>query len=200
MDNKSNKPNDTSSVKNDDPFNLENLKLKQNFDETVGVKKHLTTVPIRRPNRQEFFRIRSGSEWFIDTALLEIKDESETYLVAPKLWPDMSDEIIYKRLVVTLNRQGVLALWPLKLPLSDGRLDNWSRSALVASEKAEKNWIKLQSNRSLGAYDIYVGADGLPDPEWPEDYTFQEILDIAFRDYKITDLEHPVIRRLRGKI
>ncbi len=50
---------------------------------------------------------------------------------------------------------------------------------------------------SLGAYEIFEAASDLPDPEWPE-VTFQEVLEIAFRDRFIKDFDHPVLRRLRG--
>ncbi len=183
----------------EDPFSLDNLRLAQNFDQAVGVQKLLTVVPVRKPNRQEFIRVRPGPEWQLDTALLDFKADGETYLVAPPLWPFLSDDVSYRRLVVAINRQRTLFIWPLRLPRADGRLDPWSSSALQAAERAETAWVKLQSNRDLGAYEVYQGSDDLPAPEWP-DYTFQQILDVAFRNFRITDLEHPAIKRLHGKI
>ena len=40
-----------------DPFDLANLRLDQSFVETAGVKKLLTTVPVRKPNPQDFVRV-----------------------------------------------------------------------------------------------------------------------------------------------
>ena len=37
-----------------DPFDPANLRLSQSFTETVGVKKLLTTVPVRKPSPQDF--------------------------------------------------------------------------------------------------------------------------------------------------
>ena len=37
-----------------DPFDLSNLRLDQSFVESAGVKKLLTTVPVRKPNPQDF--------------------------------------------------------------------------------------------------------------------------------------------------
>lgn len=182
-----------------DPFSLENLRLSQDFDQAVGVQKLLTIVPVRKPNRQEFIRVRPGPEWQLDTALLDFKEDGETYLVAPALWPYLSDDVSFRRLVVAINRQRTLFIWPLRLPRADGRLDAWSSSALQAAERAETAWVKLQGNRDLGAYEVYQGSDDLPAPEWP-DYSFQEILNVAFRDFRITDLEHPAIKRLHGKL
>ena len=183
-----------------DPWGLESLRLTQAFDEAVGVSKQLTVVPVRKPGRQEFIQVRPGDDWRLDTAILDFKEESESYLIHPDLWSYLSDDVTFRRLVVTINRQGVLAVWPLKLPSADGRLDAWSRSALDAAHLAESAWIKLQSNRSLGAYDVYRGADDLPPPEWPGGYDFQAVLDLAFRDFRIDSLDHPVIRRLHGKV
>ncbi len=48
--------NDTTQMAN--PFdNLCALRLDQSYADTVGVKKLLTTVPVRKPNRQDFVRV-----------------------------------------------------------------------------------------------------------------------------------------------
>jgi hypothetical protein len=52
---------------------------------------------------------------------------------------------------------------------------------------------------SLGAYDVFVAAGELGEPEWPT-APFSELLRIAFRDRLIDDLNHPVLRRLRGEV
>ena len=67
------------------------------------------------------------------------------------------------------------------------------------SEMAKKSWIRLVANMSLGAYEVYEAAGSLPDPEWP-DLDFAEILKVAFKGQYITDIDHPVIRRLLGEL
>ena len=39
------------------PFDTASLRLDQSLAGTVGVKKLLTTVPVRKPNRQDFVRV-----------------------------------------------------------------------------------------------------------------------------------------------
>jgi hypothetical protein len=39
------------------PFDPANLRLSQSFVETAGVKKLLTTVPVRKPSAQDFVRV-----------------------------------------------------------------------------------------------------------------------------------------------
>ena len=102
-----------------------------------------------------------------------------------------------KTLFTAINRQGVLFLWPVRLPDPQGRQMEWWRSMREAAELAMTQWIRTKSNMSLGAYEIYVAESTMAEPEWPG-VTFQELIRLAFRDRLITDLDHPVIKRLRG--
>ena len=179
-------------------FDLSRLRLSQNFAETVGVKKALITVPVRKPGRQDFIRVHPDPNYRIETAVVELKEDGEIYLVAPDLWSELPGELTPKALFATMNRQGVLFLWPIRLPGEDGRLDEWNASALEAAEMAQKRWIRVASNRSLGAYEVYEATGNLPEPDWPT-VDFQKILEIAFKGRYIDDLDHPVIKRLRGE-
>lgn len=181
-----------------DPFDLSRLKLNQNFADAAGVKKALLTVPVRKPNRQDFVRVHPGPEYRLETAVLELKEERETYLVSPDLWLDLPGELVAKVLFLTLNRQKVLSLWPVRLPGEDGRVDDWNQSALEAADIAQHQWVRVQANMSLGAYEVFTASGVLPEPEWPEQ-TFQDILKIAFKGRLIDRLDHPAIRRLRGE-
>jgi hypothetical protein len=192
--------NQKTSLNNDsEMFDLSKLALPQDFSEFAGVKKILTTVPVKKPNRQDFIRVHEGEDWCLQTAVLELKEERETYLVDAKLRHELPGEILPKVLFPTINRQGVLFLWPVKLPDESGRHDNWNRSALEAAMLAKSNWIRVAANMSLGAYEIFQATGDLPDPTWPE-VTFQEIVEIAFRDKFIRSMDHPVVKRLRGSI
>jgi hypothetical protein len=185
-----------------DPVNLfdpSHLRLSQNFTDMVGVKKALLTVPVRKPNRQDFIRVRPGEDYCLETAVLELKDERESYLVDPGLWAELPGEIVPKVLFTTINRQGVLMLWPVRLPGEDGRHDEWNRSALEAAEMAQSRWVRVAANMSLGAYEVFEATGALPDPTWP-DLSLHEILKIAFKGRYIAELDHPVIRRLRGEL
>jgi hypothetical protein len=180
-------------------MDLAALRLDQNFDAAVGVKKLRTTVPVRKPNRSEFVRVRPGEDFQMRTCIIELKEDREVYLVARGLWDDLAAELQPVVLRLTINRQGVVTLWMLKLPRGDGRTNPWTESALEAAVRAETVWISLRANMSLGAYDIYEAAGDLPEPTWPTE-TFDELVRIAFRGRYIEDRDHPVLRRLRGEI
>src|SRR5262245_52474153 len=179
-------------------FNLSRLRLGQDFAEQLGVKKLLSTVPVRKPDRQSFVRVHPDPTRRLDTATLTLKDERETYLVDPSLWRELPGELVPTALFTAITRQGVVFLWPVRLPGPDGRLDSWSRSALDATEMAKEEWVRVAANMSLGAYDVFVATGEFPEPEWPE-VTYQKLLEIAFRDRFIRVPEHPVIKKLRGE-
>jgi len=188
----------TQNIKNmPDQFDLNALRLSQNFSESIGVKKALLTVPVRKPGKQDFIRVRPGEEWHLETVILELKEERQSYLVAPELWNELPGEIVPKVLFTAIDRQGVLFIWPIRLPGPDGRQDHWNRSALDAASLAMKQWVRVSANMNLGAYEVFTASAAIKDPDWP-DISFSEILKIAFRDLYITDLDHPVVRRLQG--
>lgn len=182
-----------------DPFNPEALRLPQNFAETVGVKKLLLTVPVRKPNKQDFVRVHPDENYRMSpAAILELKEDRETYLVTPDMAVQLPGEFTPAVLYTAINRQGVLFVWPVKLP-EEGqkRVLEWHRSAGEAAELAMRRWVRMTANMSLGAYEVFTAAGHLGDPEWPQ-LSFPEILKIAFRDRLIDREDHPVILQLRG--
>jgi hypothetical protein len=182
-----------------DPFaDLSKLRLSQTFAESVGTKKLLTTVPVRKPGKQEFVRVRSEPEYRGAFAIIELKEDNEYYLLMPDIAAAMPAEFRSMMLYTTINRQHSVTLWPVPLPESDGRTLEWHRSAHEAAERATRVWIRLKANRNLGAYDIFEGTGRIPEPEWPE-HTFQDLLRIAFRERIIDGFDHPVLKRLRGE-
>jgi hypothetical protein len=182
-----------------DPFaDLSKLRLDQSFVELAGAKKLLTTVPVRKPHKQDFIRVHPDPEFRGAFAVVELEDERERYLVMPDIAAAVPTEIVMEMFYTTINRQRVVSLWPVRLPASDGRVNEWHRSAQEAAERAVDHWIRLAANMPLGAYEIFEAPGKIPDPEWPK-YTFQDLLRIGFRQRIISSIDHPVLKRLRGE-
>lgn len=178
-------------------FDLEKLRLSQS-DVSV-TRKLLLTVPVRKPNRQEFVRVHPDEAWRLPTWTLTAGDDRKTFLVAPDLWSQLPGELSSTLLVTAVTRQGVVFLWPLRLPSSDGRVIEWHASALEAATIAQTSWVKVVANMGLGAYEVHEAQAELPEPNWP-DVDFQKLVELAFKDAYIRDEQHPVLRRLRGAI
>ncbi|MGO9119711.1 MAG: hypothetical protein ACLQPD_19125 [Desulfomonilaceae bacterium] len=186
--------NTTSSTDN---FDLEAYRMTQDYESLINVKRIITTVPVKKPERQWFVRVHP--EWKLETAVLEDKDDRTTYLIVPSLWADLDQEITRKVLFPAITTHRVIFLWPIKLPGEDGRADHWNESSLEAAQLAKRNWIRVRANMQLGAYEVLTAGGTLPEPEWPQDTNFNELVKVAFKGRIITEWEHPVLKRLRGE-
>jgi hypothetical protein len=181
-----------------DPFDPENLRLDQSFVESAGVKKLLTTVPVRKPKPQDFVRVHTGADYRGDFAVIELEEDREVFLLTPNTATDLQNEFRLKTLFTAINRQGVVFLWPVPIAAADARTLEWHRSAREGAETAMRKWVRVQANMSLGAYEMFEAAGSIPDPAWPGE-SFRELLRVAFRDRLIDRLDHPVVKRLRGE-
>jgi hypothetical protein len=181
------------------PFeDLSALRLDQSYADTVGVKKLLTTIPVRKPNRQEFVRVHPDPAYRLTpAAIIEVKEDREIYLVRPDIVPAVPGEFMTVSLFTTTSRQKTLFLWPVKLPNPDGRQNEWNRSAMEGAERAMEKWVRVTSSMSLGAYEIFEASGELSEPEWP-DSSLEEILEIAFRERFVDRPDHPLVQRLLG--
>ena len=184
-----------------DPYDPANLRLDQSYLRDGGVKKLLTAIPVRKPNKQEFIRTHSDPNYRLSgVAIIELREDRETYLVAPQYAEELDPNWFHIcNVYLTINRQQVVSLWPVKLPDPGGRMSGWHTSGVECAEKAMKHWIRVVPNMSLGAYEIHLAENVLTEPEWP-DKPFHELLKIGFKGRVIQDQEHPVILRLRGAI
>ena len=193
------KESEVKKVCSDLDLDIEKLRLSQQFNELVGVKKRPLAIPVRKPPKQTFVRVHPGEENRFETAVLELKENREIYLVDSSLWSELSAEIKPVVLFTAVTRHGDLFLWPVGLPDEHGRHNHWHRSLLEAAQQAMRSWVRVTANMSLGAYDAYEATANLPEPEWP-DLSLEEILKIAFRDKFIQSFDHPVVKELRGEL
>src|SRR6516162_5321905 len=125
-----------------DPFDLSSLRLSPSFLETAGVKKLITTVPVRKPSKQDFNRVRPEPEYRENFAMIYLNDEREEYLVRPEVMQELAGEVVFKTVFTAINRQGVVFLWPVRLPAPDDRKSEWARSEREAAELAMKRWVR----------------------------------------------------------
>jgi len=182
-----------------DPFDPESLAMKGNPTEGIGAKRALVTVPVRKPNRQEFFRVSPDDDHALQMAVLELKSEREIYAVVPEVAIALPGETRLVTLTTTMNRQSNLFLWPVPLPSEDGRQLAWHTSAREAAALARDKWVRMVANMGGGYYDIWEAEGTIADPQWPE-HTFRQLLKIAFGGGRLIDTEdHPVLKQLLGR-
>lgn len=175
------------------------FRLAQDFDRVAGVTKVVVTVRAQKPGGQTWFRVHPDERYRMDVALLKLRDENEVYLIDPSLVGELATEVVPHRLFTYVTRQNAIALWPARLPRGDGRTDHWMRSEHEAANIALTRWVRMTANMPAGAFDVHVSKADLPEPEWP-DVSFERLLELAFAEHIVEDLNHPILRRLRGEI
>jgi len=181
-----------------DPFDPSRLRLTEGTQ--IGVKKALTLISCSKPNRQQFVRVHPSEDYRMQTALFTDEVNREAYLVAPELWDELAGEIqptfLFAGITKTTNN---VFLWPVRVPDSDGRRNNWHLSALRSAELAMTKWVRVQANMADGRYDSFEATGAIPDPEWP-DTSFRDMLQLCFDDRIIDSLDHPILKQLRGEM
>ena len=182
-----------------DPFDPASLRVSANYAEGLGVKKVLTTIPVRKPNKTEWFRVRPGEEYRIDTTVFETEGvDRATYLVVEGLREEVGSSLSVVQLLWCTNLAGDQFIWRIKLPNADGRTNPWSESAIHASAAAEKRWCRLVPNMGAGCYDLYQTDSQWSEPTW-SDLSLREVLELAFRGRVIDTADHVLLKELRGE-
>ena len=71
-----------------DPFDPESFRLKELPTDAAGIKKHISRIPVGRPDKQTWVRVHPDPRWRICPAsIIELKVEREIYLVRPDIVP-----------------------------------------------------------------------------------------------------------------
>jgi hypothetical protein len=164
-----------------------------------GTKKRLVRVPVRRPHRSWWWWAHPNYVLEAATLSEESGGETDLYLVIPELMSELGGDVVLVTLHGAMNRQGTFFIISVRLQGLDGRLDPWTQSLREAIVIAHKEPVRTASNRDLGAYDIWRTPCKIERPPWPEE-SWEQLFDIAFRGRTIESMDHPVVRRLRGKV
>jgi hypothetical protein len=181
------------------PFDPERLRISLDHTEGVGVKKIINTIPVRKPDKQDFIRVHADQSYRLSVAVIDLRADRETFLVLPEIARDIPGEYAMVTIFTCITRAGVVFLWPVRLPnSSDRRQSDWGRSETEAAEMAMRRWVRVKANMNLGAYEVFEASGTIPDPEWL-DLTLSQMLTIAFKGRLVDSYSHPVLKRLRGE-
>jgi hypothetical protein len=181
-----------------DPWDIETLRQKDDYDQPVNVRKVLTEMSARRPSPQDFVRAHPEVP-AVKLTFIEDKRDRELYLIPPELRDALARFCIAKHLHLAVNRQGVPFFWPVTAVGRDGKDFAAWRSTREAIEQAKTKWIQIMWNKGESCYEVWTALDDLGDPVWPE-LTYKELVKLAFSGKRIDDLDHPVVKMLRGQL
>jgi hypothetical protein len=182
-----------------DEFDPARLRIKANVTPGIGVKVEVMSVPVRRPSKQTFVRVHPDEALAVDLAIIRLEDDNLTYLVEPNLLVELIDQFKVERLYTAIDAQGNIFLWPVPV-VDQERPSDWHLTHHEIAREARRAWVRPQANRALGAYEAIKPMGELPEPKWPCDLTMKGLLEKAFKNRFIRDMDHPVIRRLQGRL
>jgi hypothetical protein len=176
----------------------------ENINKTSS-KFNLSTVEVRKPNKEKFFRVMVGPEWEAKVTVIELKEDREFYAVDPSIAEEVTELVenptIIKnvQLNVGVTMQGGIFLIPTPLPGEDGKWNSWHESLAEMVEKAKYTPIRLVPDmEAKGYHSIEALATAEINKNKIGKKTFWDIFDLAFKKRKIETVDHPVIKDLIG--
>lgn len=188
-----------SSKEASDPFDLDALRATAMPE--VDVARVTLKVPVRRPKREEFFRVHPDPDYSIDWWVIEWDgpDGRETYWITRELYAEYAKDCRTVRIFTCINKHGTVFLWPAKLPTDNQGARGWAESGLQVADLAVQLWVKMFGNRNLGAYEMVKAQGDLGEPVWP-DKPFKDLLKRAFDGALIDRPDHPVLKEINGEM
>ena len=97
--------------------------------------------------------------------------------------------VLIVRYVTMAGEEG---LWPLKLNPPDGKSNNWNTSALNILELAESGkWVRIVSTKKHYRHQVSKKTFDEVPPKFT-DRSFNDLVDIAFKDRIVTTSDHEI--------
>jgi hypothetical protein len=194
-------PNNGQTIQTD-PIDVEGLW--ESPPTPVEFKPIIAGLSVRKPKRDEYFRVRDDLRYTVDAKCLEAKPPGQLtpvwYWVPRQLWtmPPLAAELKVVRLHTVMTTTGVKLLWPIKLD-TGGSGSEWRDSALEIAERAKAAWLRTWGDMAAGRYAAEEAAGDHGEPDWPTE-PFTELVRLAFKGRVIDSLAHEVVRKLTGEI
>ncbi len=163
-----------------------------------GTEQLINDLPVRRPHKNWFVRVHPDPELTTTIWILEDDRDSTEYLVLKGPLGELRDYAKRKQLLVGQNDSGNLFVWLVGRPVD--MENDWNTSALAIANIARERWIQCKANRQMGRYQAHEPRSAsFPEPDWPDAVSdLGEVLNLAFGEHVIADLEHPVAKRVLG--
>ena len=154
-------------------------------------------VACQRPAKGIFFTVlRETEQIWKDRKyyfMLEMEGR-DPYIVAPEIAKEKGDEDTIRPVLIVryVTMAGDEGLWALKLDRPDGKSNHWNTSALNIMELAASGkWVRIVSMKKYYRYQQSKKTLGEVPPKFT-DQTFDELVNIAFKDRVITTLDHEI--------
>jgi hypothetical protein len=159
--------------------------------------RRLGSIEVRKPKRQEWFR--SHPEMFGEISILRRESTGDFYVVDPALLQELVEETREAYIAAAISYEGALFLWPIIKPKTDGSGIQLFENDLADLSLSRECWIRRQWVFGSKSYRVDQANTDRP-PEWPENTSISDWVQRAFRGRFIDNLDHQLVRQLRGDL
>ena len=174
--------------------NLREKRICQDFIKQTPTEIAQPEILVRKPRRNEFFRVHPSEDYCVQLKLLDMGNHSGLYLIADDLCKELEDDLEEMALILAVSKIGnVSFLWPMKLSNN-----GWNASAIEIAQEAMEFWVRIRSNQAQGIYESVKAKGNLAEPVWPAE-SMDELVKTAFGTKYIDDPSHHVLRELWGE-
>ena len=169
------------------------------MEEFASAEEKSSIVESRRPPKGLYFTVRAEKTkpWKDRKFYFMLQIEGrDSYLVAPDIANQKKDEDVIRPVLIVryVTMAGEEGLWPLKLDQPDARSNRWNKSALDILELAASGkWVRIISAKIQNHYRYSVSPRTFKEmPPKFSDRSFDDLINIAFKDRIILSLEHEI--------
>jgi hypothetical protein len=180
-------------------FDINAYRIAQTYGETLGSRKLITVVTVRKPPKERFFQASPDPANTMNVFLFEDKAEGTYHLVSPDVAAALGGLVRAITLHLAVDRANNPFLVPVPFPSENGTRNPWHQSLLNAIEAAREKWIRIEADKSAGIYQVHEALGELAEPIWPE-LSMDELVRIAFSGRVIDSMDHPKVQSALGRI
>ena len=186
-------------LKSDNPSWLDELRLPDNYANTLGGIKLPTKPSFGKLNKHRFSRVHPDSSYQVPVLIVEDKDSGETYIATHAVAGYLGKAAVPKLLRLAVDNAGVPKIIAQPIPEQSGRQNLWYVTCIQAIQIAETEWVRIESDMNAAQYTIIKAVNNLGDPKWP-DQTMPELIQAVFLNNVISSPDHPYIKQLEGRV
>ena len=180
---------------------LDGLFVDPNSRPQIHAQQVFLTMSVTKPKKGVWFRVHRDHEREV-FAVADPSDNDKLYVVFPAVAVGVPPELLMNfQLVGATTRQATPFVWPLRLAGEDGRTYDAWETAREAAKLAKTNWLTMSWSKEAGRYVTKKAIGDFGEPQWPDpdEYPFDEWIQLAFKGRIIRDEEHVLLKRLRGE-
>jgi hypothetical protein len=176
------------------------LRIPTGARHTEQRKRHTSDLTITKPKADQWVLVHPDEAFRWEGFWTYEKDKS-FYLLSPTVYDQLEDSVqrVFAEcdfyLAAVLNADPIV--WMIKHSDTD-----YFRTMRVAIEAAMTDWVQMQSNQRLKQYDHKHPQTTYANPDWSEYSTqvdAQKVFTALFANRVITESDHDILERIRGR-